>query len=127
MESLNICQPKLVLLTAINISNLKGENIMWMFTNVIIIIGLSSLFLTSCSIEKFWNGYYALEQSMKEGKEYYDKETSQQKKQRIVDDNICSDKYGITIVYSDGRRGRKGDTNSYLKCMRERGSPLFGH
>lgn len=93
--------------------------------NIIITIGLLAFFMTSCSVAKFWNGYYALEQSVKEGREYYDSETPEQQKLRTINDDLCSDKYGVTTVYPDGRRGWKGDTNSYLKCMRERGSPLF--
>ena len=104
---------------------------MQMFTRIVVTACLSGYLLTACSMYDFWNGIYsdaaAVKNANKKRSDYYDKETPQQKEIRRINDITCSDKYGEDIIHPDGMRGWKGDINEYIKCMREKGSPLFGH
>ena len=117
---------------------LKERNIMQIRTTkirLLILIGIG-LFLSGCSISDWYNGYYVdrsvIRKIQKEREEIYNKyyksespEIKELRKQNL--------KYCIDLANKpENRVARAGYPNGvwnrpiYIKCMRDRGTPVYG-
>ena len=112
--------------------NLEVKNIMKIFINKGVIL-ISLCGVVSCTPEMtayFWNGYYsdknAVEEYNKREKEYYAKETLEQKELREKNSKSClnwiNESYPNPNFDYDLSHKKQ---ELYKSCMKERGSPVY--
>ena len=97
---------------------------------LLILIGIG-LFLSGCSISDWYNGYYVDRSSnkkvLKEIEKYYNSESPEIKELRKQNQTYCLD----LAKKPENRIPRAGYPNGvwnqgmFIKCMRERGTPVY--
>ena len=90
-----------------------------------------ALFLSSCSISDWYNGYYVEKSAIKEGQRnrdnYYNSESPQMQELRKHNDKYCSD----LASRPENRVARDGYPNGvvnqamFIGCMQDRGTPTY--
>ena len=112
---------------------LKERNIMQIRTtkiHLLILIGIG-LFLSGCSISDWYNGYYversAIKEEQKNREKYYNSESPETQELRKQNQAYCLD----LAKKPENRVARAGYPNGvwnqpmYIKCMRDRGTPVY--
>ena len=98
--------------------------------HLLILIGIG-LFLSGCSISDWYNGYYVERSSnrkaQKEREKYFNSESPEMQELRKQNQTYCLD----LAKKPENRVARAGYPNGvwnqpmYIKCMRDRGTPVY--